>query len=89
MIRIVSEPVEDGVSQGRFGDAAVSVGDGDLGDNHGGGAAVAVVEDLQQIAGLGAGQRVAQMEAQMALARMSNSRCRRHEACLGSAKSEK
>ena len=76
-IRVVNEPVEDGVGQGRVGDAAVPVGDGDLGDNHGGGAAVAVVEDLQQIAGLRARQRVAQpvVEDEQMGADKSNASC--------------
>jgi hypothetical protein len=49
----VDQPVEDGVRQSGIGNAAVPFGHRDLSDDHGGAAAVAVIQDFQQVTGHG------------------------------------
>ena len=55
---IVDEAVEDGVGEGRVTEAGVPVIDGHLGGDQGSAVAVAVVEDLQDITGLGGGEGI-------------------------------
>ena len=59
-IGIVDDTVQDGVGEGRGGEPIMPVGHRDLGGQGGGSAFVAVVNDLQQVLGLGFGERVAQ-----------------------------
>ena len=59
-VGIVDEAVEDRIGEGGVGDAGVPVLDRDLGGDQGGGAAVTIVEDLEQVFGLGAGEGVAE-----------------------------
>jgi len=59
-VGVVDEAVENGVRKGGIGDAGVPITHRDLGGDQGGGAAVTVVEDLEQVFGLGAGERVAE-----------------------------
>ena len=47
---VVDEAVEDSVGQGRLADEIVPAVDWELAGDQGGGATVAVVDDLQQIA---------------------------------------
>lgn len=49
---IVDEPVEDGVCDSRLADHIVPFGDGELGGDQGGSAAVAFLEDLEQLEAL-------------------------------------
>lgn len=49
---VVHEPIQDGVCDGLIVDQFVPVLDGELAGHDGGGASVAVVEDLQEIAPL-------------------------------------
>ena len=49
---VVHEAVEDGVGDGRVGDQLVPVLDGELAGHDRRASAVAVIDDLQQIAGL-------------------------------------
>src|SRR3989344_2891403 len=51
----VDEAVEDGVGQGRIADHLVPLLDGDLAGDEGGSAAVAILEDFQEIDALGLG----------------------------------
>jgi len=57
-VGVVDEAVKDQIGEGGVGDAGVPVLDRDLGGDQGCGAAVTVVEDLEQVFGLGAGERV-------------------------------
>ena len=50
---VVNEAVEDGVAEGGVADHVVPVLQGELAGDEGGAPAVAVVEDLQEIAALG------------------------------------
>ena len=59
-VGIVDQTVQDGVPDGWVGEAGVPLGNGHLSGDHGGGSAVAVIQDLEQVLGLGAGQGVAQ-----------------------------
>ena len=54
---VVDEAVEDGVGEGRIADDLVPVLDRHLAGDDGGGAPVAVVDDLEQVAALLAGER--------------------------------
>jgi hypothetical protein len=56
----VDQPVEDGVRQSGVGDAAVPFGHRDLSDDDSGAAAVAVIQDFQQVSGLGAREGVSE-----------------------------
>ena len=47
---VVDEAVEDGVGEGRLTDEIVPAVDRELAGDQGGGATVAIVDDLQQIA---------------------------------------
>ena len=47
---IVDEPVEDGIGEGGAADDVVPGVDGQLAGDDGGGAAVSVLEDLEQVA---------------------------------------
>ena len=57
---LVYETIQDGICQGRVWQVGMPVGHGDLTSDQGGRATVAVIEDLQEVAGLGGRQRVAQ-----------------------------
>ena len=59
-IGVVDEAVKDRIGEGGVGDAGVPVLDRDLGGDQGSAAAVTIVEDLEQVFGLGAGERVAE-----------------------------
>ena len=49
---VVDEPVEDGVGQGGVGQGLVPALDRELADDQGGADLVAVVDELQEVAGL-------------------------------------
>ncbi len=49
---VVDEAVEDGVGEGGVADDVVPSVDGDLAGDHGGAAAVAFLDDLEEIAAL-------------------------------------
>ena len=46
-VRIINQPVEDGISQGGIRNALVPVFHRDLGDNHSRGMPITVVKDIQ------------------------------------------
>ncbi len=54
---VVDEPVEDGVGEDGVADDVVPGVDGKLAGDDGGAAAVAVLEDLEQVAALGGADR--------------------------------
>ena len=54
------KPVEDGIAERWVGEADMPVLHRDLCGDQGGGAAVAIVDDLQEIAGLGGAEPIAQ-----------------------------
>ena len=54
------QAVENGIPERGVGNTAMPIGHRDLGDHHGGTAPIAVVQDFEQVCGLGAGERVAQ-----------------------------
>ena len=56
----MNQTIKDAVPQGRIGESCVPVLDGDLGGYHGGGLAVAIIQDLEQISGLRGGERIPQ-----------------------------
>jgi hypothetical protein len=53
---VVDEPVEDGIGEGRVADDVVPGVDGQLACDDGGGAAVAVLEDFQQVTAFAGGE---------------------------------
>ena len=53
-IGVVEEAVEDGIGKGGVGEAGMPIVDWDLGCDQGGGTAIAVVKDLEQVLSLGA-----------------------------------
>src|SRR5262245_61781643 len=55
---IVDDAIEDGVGDGRLADDVVPAIDGDLAGDEGGAAAIALLDDLQQIAALVGGERL-------------------------------
>ncbi len=57
---VVDETIEDGVGQGGVGEAGMPGVDGKLGGDEGGALTVAIVEDFQDVAGLGDGERIAE-----------------------------
>ena len=48
-VRVVEQPVEDGVAEGGIADDIVPVLDGDLAGEQGATAGIAVVEDLEEV----------------------------------------
>ena len=56
----MDQAIQDGIAQSWIRDTGVPLCDWDLGDDHGGVAAVAVVKDFKQVSGLRAGKRVPQ-----------------------------
>ena len=56
----MNESVQDGVGEGGVRDPSVPSRHGDLGNDHGSLATVAVVEDFEQVSGLGGGQGVSE-----------------------------
>ncbi len=54
----MNETVEDGVRERGVWNSAVPVDRRDLSDNHGGRATIAVIQDFEQVSGLGAGKGV-------------------------------
>ena len=52
-VSVVNEAVQDGVAEGWVADNVVPMLDGDLAGDDGGGATVAIVEDLQKVAPFG------------------------------------
>ena len=56
----MNKTVEDRIRNRGVWDAAVPVGHGNLSDNHGGAAAIAIIQDLKQVSGLGTRKRVAE-----------------------------
>ena len=50
---VVNEAIQDGVAEGWVADNVVPMFDGDLAGDDGGGATVAIIEDLQQVAPFG------------------------------------
>src|SRR5262249_11420292 len=53
---VVDEPIQDGIRDGRIANQFVPMLDGELADDDGGGASMAVVESLQEIASLLGGE---------------------------------
>ena len=53
LVGVVNEAVEDGVSQGRVGGDGVPLIDGELRGHDGGAGLTTIVDDLQQVPGLG------------------------------------
>ena len=51
-MRIVYQPVEDGICQGRIGNAPMPLGNRDLRGNKGGGVAKTVIEDFEDVLGI-------------------------------------
>jgi hypothetical protein len=54
----MNETVEYGIQDSMVCNSAVPVGRRDLSDNHGGTATIAVIQDFEQLSGLGAGKGV-------------------------------
>ena len=54
----MDEAIEDRIGDGGVGDAGMPFADRDLGSDQGGRAAITVVEDLEQVFGLGARERI-------------------------------
>ena len=52
-VSVVNEAIQDGVAEGWVSDNFVPMVDGDLAGDDGGGATVAVIEDLQKVASFG------------------------------------
>ena len=57
-VGVVDEAVEDGVGEGGIADDLVPVFDRDLAGDDGGAAAVAILDDFEQVAALLGGQRI-------------------------------
>ena len=57
-VGIVDQTVQDGVPDGWIGQAGVPLCNGHSSGDHGGGSAVAIIQDLEQVLGLGAGQGI-------------------------------
>ena len=49
-VSVVNEAIQDGVAEGWVADNVVPMFDGDLAGDDGGGATVAIIEDLQKVA---------------------------------------
>jgi hypothetical protein len=56
----VHQAIQDGVCDGGIGEAGVPLGDGDLSGHQRRGSVVAIIQDLEQVLRLGAGQRITQ-----------------------------
>src|SRR6202789_2159825 len=52
-VSVVNEAIQDGVAEGGVADNFVPMFDGDLAGDDGGGATVAIIEDLQKVAPFG------------------------------------
>ena len=52
-VSVVNEAIQDGVAEGWVADNVVPMFNGDLAGDDGGGATVAVIEDLQKVASFG------------------------------------
>jgi len=59
-IGVVDEPIEEGVGQRRVAESFMAAADRDLSGNQGRAALVAIVEDLEDVSGLGRAEGVAQ-----------------------------
>ena len=59
-VGIVNQAIQDGVCDGRIGEAGVPLGDGHLGGHQGRGSAVAIIQDFEQVLRLGTGQRISE-----------------------------
>ena len=55
----MDEAVEDRIGDGGVGDAGMPFAHRDLGGDHGGDAALTIIEDLEQVVGMGCGSAVA------------------------------
>ena len=52
-VGVVNEAIQDGIAEGGVSDNVVPMFNRDLAGNEGGGAAVAIIEDLQEVAPFG------------------------------------